>query len=117
MSNTKRKLSLLIGGVTLFLVLSTTIKMLYLNTYGISTKGIVEEVYSYGSKGRYACRYNFRLGEEKYQGNEVYENLSEGDSIVIIYSPLYPNINTLEKKLIDNRYRTKQTAGSTSEEE
>jgi len=97
-------IGLAMGILVLFLFIKTTTKMLYLKYYGEPIKGVVQSVYKIGSKGRYNCEYTFQLENKFYEGEETYKGFQVGDSVIILYYSLNPEINTLQQKIFDGWY-------------
>ena len=96
------KVGLAIGVLVLILISWSTMKMLHLKYYGKIKEGTVQSVYKVGSKGRYNCEYSFYLDDKLYQGDAIHKGFKIGDSVVVLYSPFYPSINTLQQKVFDD---------------
>ena len=75
--------------------------MIYLKHHGESINGYIQSVYNAGSKGRYHCRFTYYVDDEKYSNTTAYEKVDAGDRVVIKYVKQFPQISTLEKKIID----------------
>jgi hypothetical protein len=100
MKSIKHKISFFILIVFALLIFWETGKMIYLKHYGESVNGYIQLVYN-GSKGRYHCRFTYYVDNEKYSNTAAYEKVDAGDRVVIKYVKQFPQISTLEKKIID----------------
>lgn len=96
----KAKLSILILLIVISLISWGTGKMIYLDFYGETTNGYIESVYKSGSKGQYHCRFTYSVRNKIYTKTESYGQVDIGEKVVIKYAKKYPQISTLEKKII-----------------
>lgn len=89
-------------GISIAITWSTS-KMLYLKYYGKEASGIVQSVYIVGSKGKMTCNYTFYVNGASLKGDVMFNLLKRGDSITVLYSTSYPEIN-VPKKFIEEYY-------------
>jgi hypothetical protein len=101
MKDIKQKISILILIIVVSLIIWATGKMIYLKYHGETTNGYIQSVYKAGSKGKYHCRFTYYVDNKKYTNTESYGKVDVGEKVVIKYAKKYPQISTLEKKIID----------------
>ena len=97
----RKKTSYIVWGAMLLFILWGGFSMLYLKYYGSETKGIILSKYIVGTKGRTECVYTYTVSNKIYEAEVQYDNLEVGDTIIVLYTPFYPQISTLKKMVLE----------------
>ena len=77
-------------------------KRYYLKHYGESTTGYVQSIINKSNSRKARCRFTYYVNDKKYSNTIRFNKVDIGETVVVKYIKRFPQVSTLEKKLMPN---------------